>query len=70
MAHALDMNVAAEFLAQIVARKNQRAAGVLLLAQAEQVRRVTDLRLHLLFAIAEIVVRDEGDDDAGLRRGR
>ncbi len=31
MAHALDVDVAAEFLAQIVAGKNQRAAGVFLL---------------------------------------
>ena len=55
----LDMHVAAEFLAQIVARKNQRAAGVFLLAQAKQIRRETDLRLHLFFAIAEIIVGDD-----------
>ena len=59
MAHAFDVDVAAEFLAQIVAGKNQRAAGVFLLAQAEQIGGVTDLRLHLFFAIAEIIVGDD-----------
>ena len=59
------MHVAAEFLAQIVARKHQRAAGVLLLGKAEKIRRVADLRLHLFFAIAEIIVGDDRDDDAG-----
>ena len=66
MAQRLDVDIAAEFLAQVVAGKHQRAAGVLLLAQAEQVRRVADLRLDLLLAVAEIVVGDDRDDDAGL----
>ena len=64
------MHVAAEFLAQIVARKNQRAAGVFLLAQAVEIGRVADLRLHFLLAIAEIIVGNDGDDDAAIRRGR
>ncbi len=58
------MNIPAEFLAQIVGREHQRAAGVFLLAQAKQIRGVADLRFDLLLAIAEIVVRDERDDDA------
>ena len=66
MAHALDVDVAAEFLAQIVAGKHQRAARVLLLAEAVKIGRVADLRLDLLLAIAEVVVGDDGDDDAGL----
>ena len=65
MAQRRDVDVAAEFLAQIVTRKYQRAAGVFLLAQAEQIRRIADLRLHLFFAIAVIIVRDDGHDHAG-----
>ena len=58
-----DVLIAAELFAEIVARKHQRAAGVLLLGVAEQVCGVADLRLHFLFAIAVIVVGDDRDDD-------
>ena len=54
------MEVAAEFLAQVVTRVHQRPAGVLFLAQAKQIRRIADLRFDLLLAIAKIVVRDDG----------
>src|SRR5437899_9603510 len=62
---AFDVRLSAELFAEVKRRKNQRAAGMLLFAQAEQVRGVTDLCLHLFLAIAEIVVRDDSDDDAG-----
>ena len=60
----LHVDIPAEFLAEIVGRKHQRAPGVFLLAQAEQIRGVADLGFDLLLAIAEIVVRDERYDDA------
>src|SRR5580692_10275129 len=60
----LDVNVAAELLAEIVTRKNQRAAGVLLFAIAVKIRRETDLRLDLFLAVTEIIVGDERDDYA------
>ena len=53
-------------LAQVVARVCDGAAGVLLLHAAEEVGRVPDLGLDLLLAVAEVVVRDDGDDDAAL----
>ena len=59
-----DVFVAAELLTQIVARKNERAARVLFLGVAKKICRVADLRLHFLFAIAVIIIRDDGDDDA------
>ena len=52
------------FLAQVVAGEDQRAAGVLLLGVAEQVRRVRDLGLDLLLAVAEVVVGDHRHDHA------
>jgi hypothetical protein len=54
-----DVGIAAEFLAEIVAGEDQRAAGVFLFAQAEKIRRVADLGLDLLLAVTEIVVGDE-----------
>ena len=51
-------------LAEVVAREHQRATGVLLLCVAEQVRRVADLGLDFLLAVAEVVVGDHGDDHA------
>ena len=42
---------------------------MLLLGQAEQVRRVGDLRLHLLLAVAVVVVGDDGHDDAAFVAG-
>ena len=53
-------------LAEVVARVGQGAAGVLLLHAAEEVGRVADLGLDLLLAVAVVVVRDDGDDDAPL----
>ncbi len=51
-------------LPQVVAGEHQRAAGVLLLGVAEQVRRVADLGLDLLLAVAEVVVGDHRDHHA------
>ncbi len=51
-------------LAEVVAGEHQRAAGVLLLGVAEQVRRVADLGLDFLLAVAEVVVGDHRDDHA------
>ena len=59
----------AELAAQVVAREGDRAAGVLLLHAAEEVGRVADLGLDLLLAVAVVVVRDDGDDDAALVAG-
>ena len=59
----------AELAAQVVAREGDGAAGVLLLDAAEEVGRVPDLGLDLLLAVAEVVVRDDGDDDAALVAG-
>ena len=42
---------------------------MLLLHAAEEVGRVPDLGLDLLLAVAEVVVRDDGDDDAALVTG-
>ena len=64
---AADVEEAAEFLAQIVAGKNQRAAGVFLLG-GRKIRGVTDLGLDLLLAVAEIVVGDDCDNDARASR--
>ncbi|MEY4006304.1 MAG: hypothetical protein RLZZ221_2400 [Verrucomicrobiota bacterium] len=54
----------AEVLAEIVAWENDGAAGVFLLAAAEQVGGEADLGLHLLFAVAEVIVGNEGQDHA------
>src|SRR5664279_5388164 len=66
MAHAFDVDITAEFLAQVISGENQRATRVFLLAQAVKVRRVADLRLDLLFAITKIIVRDDRYNHAGL----
>ena len=57
--------VHAELLAMIHPREGQRAAGVLLLRQAEEIGGEADLGLHLLLAVAVIVVRQDGEDDPG-----
>jgi len=66
MAAVTNMLVSIKFLTQIVARTDEGTPGVFLLAKAKKVRGVTDLRLHLLFAITVIIVRDDGHDDAAL----
>ncbi len=58
--------VHAELLAVVAAGEGQGAAGVLFLGQAEEVGRVADLGLHLLLAVAVVVVGENGDDDAAL----
>ena len=63
-------HVAVEFLAEIVAGEHQRAAGMFLFREAEKIRGEAQLRLHLFFAIAEIIVGDDGDDDAGFIAAR
>ena len=49
---------------EVVAGEHQRAARVLLLGEAEQVRSEGELGLHLFLAVPEIVVADDGDDRA------
>src|SRR6266436_801287 len=66
MAHAFDMDITAEFLAQIETGKDQRSAGVFLFTKPEQIRRITDLRFDFLFAITEIIVGNDGYNDSGL----
>ena len=53
-----------EFFAQIVAREDQRPAGVLLLDVAEQIGREADLRFDFFLAIAKVVVGNQRDDHA------
>src|SRR5215469_7396867 len=65
MTHAHDVRVAAEFLAQVIAAKDERSACVFLLAISHQVGGEADLGLHFLFAITVVIVRDDGDNDAG-----
>ena len=55
---------------EVVAVEEEGAAGVFLLGEAEQVGGVADLRLHLFFAVTEIIVGNHGDDDtAGVATG-
>ena len=67
--HALGGVNVGVLLAQVVARVGDRAASMLLLHAAEEVGRVPDLGLDLLLAVAEVVVSDDGDDDAALVSG-
>ena len=53
-----------ELLAENISRERRCAAGVLFLAEAEQVGGVADLRFDFFLAIAEIVVGDDRDDHA------
>ena len=55
-----------EILAMIEAREGDGSTGVLLLGISEEVRGVAELGLHLLLAVAVVVIRDEGDDDPAL----
>ena len=55
-----------ELLAQHVGGKGERAAGMLFLAHAEEIRRVADLRLDLFLAIAVIVVGEDRHHDAAM----
>src|SRR2546423_3187972 len=66
MTHGLHIHISRKTLTQVITRKNQGAAGVLFLAKAVQVGRVTELGFYLFFAIAEIVIGNEGDNDACL----
>ncbi len=62
--------VGREPVAEVERRKRERAAAVLLLREAEEVRAVADLRLHFLLAVPEVVVRDQRDHHAlGSARG-
>ena len=53
-----------DLLGQIVARKNKRTPGMLLLGIAEKIRRHAKLGFDLLLAVAEVVVGNDGDNDA------
>ena len=55
-----------EILSQVEARERDRAAGMLFLRVAEEVRRVAELGFHLLLAVAVVVVRDDRHDDPAL----
>ena len=55
---------------KIEPRKQQRAAGVLLLAKAEEIRRVADVRFDLLLAVPEIIVGKDGYNDPAGVTGR
>ena len=48
----------------VVAREDERTAGVFLLREAVEVGRVADLRLHFLLAVAEVVVGNQRHDHA------
>ena len=56
-----EAGVGVKLFAQVVCGEDDRA-GMLFLDVAIEVRRVADLRLNLLFAIAEIIVGDKRDD--------
>jgi hypothetical protein len=64
VAALLHVQVAGELLAEVVGGVHQRAAGMLLLGEAEEVGRVADVGLHLLLAVAEVVVGDDRHDHA------
>ena len=53
-----------KLLAEAPAWEDQRPAGMFLFDVPHQVRGVTDLRLDLFLAVAEVVVGDDRDDDA------
>ena len=61
-----DGPVRVEILSEHVGGERESAAGMLLFAAAVQIGREADLRFHLLFAVAEIVVGDEGHHDAAM----
>src|SRR5207244_11972721 len=60
-----DIDVCAEFVAEIVSWKNKGVTGMFLLAPTKKVGRITDLGFDLLLAIAVIVVGNQSDNDAG-----
>ena len=58
--------VRSELFAEIVARENKGAAGVLFLAKSKQVGRIAYLGFDLFLAVPEVVVGDDGDDYTAL----
>ena len=66
VATAVDLKL----FAQAPALEDQCPAGVFLFDAPHQVRRVTDLRLDLFLAVAEVVVGDDRDDDSFLGTAR
>ena len=58
--------VDAVFLTVVAARKRQCTTGMFLFGHAEQVGRVTQLRLDFFLAVTEIVIRQHGHDHAAL----
>ena len=65
MADDVEVFVELKIFTEIVAGEHDGATGVFLFATAEEIRGVAELSLHLFFAVAEIVVGNERDDDAG-----
>ena len=62
VALVLEVQLPAEFLAEIVALVHQRPARMFFLVLAGEIGRITDLRLHFLFTVAKIIIGDDGDD--------
>ena len=54
-----------ELFAEVVAGEGEGAAGVFFLGDAEEVSGEGDLGFNLFLAVAEVVVGNDGDDDAG-----
>jgi len=52
-----------EIFAQIVTSEGEGAACVLFFGEAVKVSGETNLCFDLFFAVAEVVIRDRGDDD-------
>ena len=63
--HLIDISAELKVLPQIVAGECDGATGVFLLRIAQQIGGETDLRLHLLFAVAEVIVGNQRDHDPG-----
>ncbi len=65
MPQSFDVEITAEFLAQIETGKHQRAARVFLLAQSEKIGGIADLGFDLFLAVTVVVVGNDGDNHTG-----
>ena len=61
-----DGSAGIKVLTEHIGGERDRAAGMLLFAHSEQIRREADLRFHLFFAIAVVVVGQNSDHHAAL----
>ena len=64
-----DGAVGVEVLAENVGGESDCAAGVLFLGEPEEIGGKADLRFHFLFAVAVIIVREDGDHHAAMIAG-